>query len=49
MRSVCGVLTALVVSGILMSASLADQKGDVARVEQEIRVVDDSIAMGLID
>ena len=45
MRKSYGVLTVLVVSGSLLSASLADEKADVALVEQEIRAVDDSIAI----
>lgn len=45
MRSVCSVLAAFVVSGSLISASLADEKADVARVEQEIQAVDEAIAI----
>lgn len=45
MRSVCGVLTALVVSGSLISVSLADQKADVARVEQELRAIAEAVAI----
>ena len=45
MRKLCGVLTALVVSGSLVSVSIADEKADVAMVEREIRAVDESIAI----
>lgn len=41
----CGVLTALVVSGSLVSVSLADQKADVARVEQELRAEEEATAI----
>ena len=45
MRKLCGVLTALVVGGSLLSAPLADEKADVAMVEREIKAVDESIAV----
>lgn len=45
MRKVLGVLAALVVSGSLVAASLADEKADVARVEQELRAADEAVAI----
>ncbi len=45
MRKVLGVLTALVVSGALVSASLADEKADMARVEQELRATAEAAAI----
>ena len=49
MRRVCGVLTALVLSGAISAAlaetRTADEKADVALVEREIRAVDDAIAI----
>ena len=45
MRKLCGVLTALAISGSLVSVSLADQKADVARVEQELRATAEAAAI----
>ena len=49
MRRVCGVLTALVLSGAIFAASAetrtAEEKADVALVEREIQAVDEAIAI----
>ncbi|MCY4547537.1 MAG: hypothetical protein OXC28_04140 [Defluviicoccus sp.] len=49
MRRVRGALTALVLSGAIFAASAetgtAEDKADVARVEQEIRTVDEAMAI----
>lgn len=45
MRKLANVLGVVVVSGSLVSVSLADQKADVARVEQELRATAEAAAM----
>lgn len=45
MRKLRGVLITLVLSGSLVSVSLADQKADVARVEQELRTTAEAAAI----
>ena len=45
MRKLASVLGVFVVSGSLVSVSLADQKADVARVEQELRATAEAAAM----
>ena len=45
MRTVYGVLTKLVVIGSLVSVSFADEKADVARVEQKLRAITEAAAI----
>ena len=45
MRKLASVLGVVVVSGSLVSVSLADQKADVARVEQELRAEEKAAAI----
>ena len=46
LASVLGVVVvALVVSGCLVSASFADEKADIARVEQELRAAAEAAAV----
>lgn len=45
MRKLASVLGVVVVSGGLVSVSLADQKADIARVEQELRATAEAAAI----